>query len=134
MDVFSKEKRSWVMQQVKDRNTKPERVVRSLLHRLGYRFRLCPKHLPGKPDIVLPRHHRIIFVHSCFWHQHQGCARSSRPSTNTEFWNAKLDGNVKRDRTKREALEKLGWRVLTLWECQVEKAEVLAEVLSGFLA
>src|SRR5262245_34234702 len=96
-DRFTAEQRSRNMSRVRGRDTQPEIIVRKLLHRLGYRFRLHRKGLPGKPDIVLPKYRTAIFVHGCFWHGHPGCRRSARPTTNVEFWNRKIDGNVERD-------------------------------------
>src|SRR5262249_35090501 len=112
----------------------PERVVRSALHDLGFRFRLHRKDLPGKPDIILPRHHKIILVHGCFWHGHPGCKAAGRPTTNAEFWNTKLDSNIQRDREQIRRLTELGWDVLVLWECETEKPEVLLDRLQSFLA
>ena len=117
------------MAQVKSENTSPELAVRKLLHRLGYRFRLHRKDLPGKPDIVLPKYKTVIFVHGCFWHGHPGCKRAARPTSNTDFWNKKLDRNIERDRKAREELEKTGWRVITIWECEIKNAEKVEERL-----
>lgn len=133
MDVFTREKRSQIMSRVSGRNTKPEIVVRSLLHKLGYRFRLHRKDLPGKPDITLPKHKKIIFVHGCFWHGHMGCSRSERPSTNNEFWREKLDKNIKRDKETVDALKKLGWDVLIIWTCEVKCKNELKSKLLSFL-
>ncbi len=132
-DVFSKDKRSWIMGRVKGRDTKPEILVRSVIHRLGFRFRIHRRDLPGNPDIVLPRHRKVIFVHGCFWHGHEGCPRSGRPSTRREFWNKKLDGNMERDHRNRRELEEQGWKVLVVWECETRKPEALLEKLEGFL-
>lgn len=107
------------MSKVKGKNTKPEMIVRSFLHKLGYRFRLHRKDLPGNPDIVLPKYKTVIFVHGCFWHRHQGCKRCTTPSTNTEFWEEKFRDNVERDRRNEQALKAKGWKVITLWECQI---------------
>ncbi len=115
------------MAQVKSENTSPELAIRKLLHRLGYRFRLHRKDLPGKPDIVLPKYKTVIFVHGCFWHGHPGCKRAARPASNTDFWNKKLDRNIERDHKAREELEKLGWRVMTIWECEIKNAEKVEE-------
>lgn len=121
------------MSRVKGRDTRPEKLVRSLLHRMGYRFRLHRKDLPGKPDVVLPRHRKIVFVHGCFWHGHEGCRRASRPKSNAEFWNRKIDANIERDvRTQRE-LESSGWKVLTVWQCETRNVEALRERLETFL-
>jgi DNA mismatch endonuclease (patch repair protein) len=117
------------MAQVKSENTSPELAIRKLLHRLGYRFRLHRKDLPGKPDIVLPKYRTVIFVHGCFWHGHPGCKRAARPASNTDFWNKKLDRNIERDRKAREELEKTGWRVMTIWECEIKNAGKVEEKL-----
>ena len=117
-DNISKEHRSWIMSRVPSRNTTPERIVRSVLHRMGYRFRLHVKGLPGKPDIVLRKHNLVIFVHGCFWHKHQGCKISHIPKSNTGFWLDKFEKNVHRDREKQRELIELGWRVEKIWECQ----------------
>lgn len=118
MDVYDKTKRSAVMRCVKGRDTRPELVVRRLLHRLGYRFRLQRKDLPGKPDIVLPKWRAVIFVHGCFWHQHE-CPKATRPTSNAAFWNEKLDRNVKRDAENVQRLQEAGWRVFVAWECLI---------------
>ena len=119
MDRLTAERRSWNMSRIKGRDTVPEKRVRSLLHRLGFRFSLRRKELPGRPDIVLPRFRLAIFVHGCFWHRHQHCRNSVLPKTRAEFWLAKLNGNVQRDVQNAKALKTLGWRVLTIWECEV---------------
>lgn len=133
MDVFSREKRSQIMSRVSGKNTKPEIAVRSLLHSLGFRFRLHRKDLPGKPDIVLPKYGKIIFVHGCFWHGHAGCSRSQRPTTNEEFWRDKLDKNIARDEATVNALKELGWDVLTVWACEVKDTNHLKNKLLSFL-
>ena len=132
-DTVTPDQRSRIMAQVKSKDTKPELLVRSLLHRLGYRFRLHRKDLPGKPDIVLPRHRKAIFVHGCFWHGHTGCKRSARPTSRADYWNAKIDRNMQRDATATAQLAALGWTVLTLWECELRPAEALNDRLHGFL-
>lgn len=108
------------MAAVKGKNTKPEIAIRKLLHAQGYRFRLHRKDLPGKPDIVLPKYKTVIFINGCFWHQHEGCKHAAIPETNREFWETKLNGNKQRDQRTRTALESQGWRVLTLWECEIK--------------
>lgn len=133
VDVHSKEARSANMARVRGRDTKPEMVVRRLLHRLGYRFRLCRKDLPGRPDIVLARWNVAIFIHGCFWHQHNGCSKAARPATNREFWSAKLDRNIERDEENRKALTELGWRIFTVWECWVRDTATLADDLERFI-
>jgi DNA mismatch endonuclease (patch repair protein) len=110
------------MRAVRGRDTKPEIRVRSILHRAGYRFRLHRRDLPGSPDIVLPKFRTAIFVHGCFWHGHEGCRRSKLPSTRTEFWQAKIERNKARDETARRALSDLGYRLVTLWECELNSA------------
>jgi len=132
-DIFTSEKRSWIMSRVKGTNTKPEVIIRSIIHRMGFRFRLHRKDLPGKPDIVLSRHKKVIFVHGCFWHGHRNCRRSARPSTNRDFWNNKLSGNVKRDKKKIRELRKLGWKVLVIWECGLKKIDRIESKLTRFL-
>ncbi len=132
MDTVSAEKRSWTMSQVKGRDTKPEKVVRSLLHRMGYRFRLHRRDLPGVPDVVLPKFHVAIFVHGCFWHRHQGCGRASMPSSNVAYWRKKFERNVNRDAQCRELLEKAGWHVLVIWECELKDMAALQCRLTDF--
>jgi DNA mismatch endonuclease, patch repair protein len=132
-DVFSKEKRSWIMSRVKGRDTKPEILVRSFVHRMGFRFRVQRRDLPGNPDIVLPRHGKVILVHGCFWHGHKSCARSKRPTTNKGFWNKKLDRNIERDKRFRRMLRSMGWKVLIVWQCETRKPENLLGKLERFL-
>ena len=110
-DRLTQARRSWNMSHIRGKNTKPELVVRSLLHRMGYRFRLHGKKLPGRPDIVLPKYRTVVFVHGCFWHRHRGCKNCTTPTNNRSFWVAKLEGNAARDRLNRRALVRLGWRV-----------------------
>ena len=135
VDVFDSEKRSWVMSRIKGKNTKPEVALRSLLHRLGYRFTVNgPKNrqLPGKPDIVLPKHHTAILVHGCFWHGHPNCKHFRMPKTRTEWWTAKIEGNRRRDERNLAALEALGWNVVVVWACEfntVAKLEALSDRL-----
>ena len=105
MDTASPEKRSWIMRQVKGRDTSPEKIVRSLLHRMGYRFRLQRDDLPGKPDIVLPRFKTVVFVNGCFWHRHSGCKRATTPATNVDYWQTKFARNVARDARNQAELE-----------------------------
>lgn len=129
-DVFSKEKRSSIMGRIKGMNTRPEILVRSLLHSKGYRFRLHRNDLPGRPDIVLPKYNTVIFVHGCYWHRHAGCKRGkSMPATNVSFWEKKFDGTVKRDRQAKRMLKKLGWQVLIVWECEIKHPDKLRKKL-----
>jgi DNA mismatch endonuclease (patch repair protein) len=124
-DRLSKERRSWNMSRIKGRDTGPERIVRSLLHRMGYRFRLHGNKLPGRPDIVLPKYRTVVFVHGCFWHRHRGCKNSTTPTSNRRFWAKKLEGNAARDRVNERTLRRAGWRVVLIWECDTEKPEML---------
>lgn len=128
MDRISKEHRSWNMSRIKGKDTKPELIVRSMLHKMGYRFRLNGKvskkyHpkgvLPGKPDIVLAKYKTVIFVHGCFWHRHEGCSRCTMPSTNTDYWKKKFETNIERDVYNFRQLHDLGWNYLIVWECQI---------------
>lgn len=119
-DTLTSERRSWNMSRIRGRDTRPELLLRSLLHRAGFRFRLHAKQLPGRPDVVLPKYKAAIFVHGCFWHRHPGCQNATTPSTRREFWQEKLDGNVSRDARNRADLEAAGWTVLTVWECELK--------------
>ncbi len=121
------------MRRIKGVNTQPEIAVRRLLHSMGYRFRLHRKDLPGTPDIVMPSKHVIVLVHGCFWHQHTGCRRATFPSTRREFWIPKLTRNAERDRQVGRQLRKLGWRVLTVWECEIDKLAKLEARVRRFL-
>jgi DNA mismatch endonuclease (patch repair protein) len=112
------DERSKIMRAVPQKGSKPEMVVRRALHRLGYRFRLHRRDLPGTPDIVMPGHRVAIFVHGCFWHRHSGCRLASSPRTRADFWQSKFDRNVERDAAATLALERLRWRVLIVWECE----------------
>jgi DNA mismatch endonuclease (patch repair protein) len=134
MDVFDKGKRSRIMGSIKGKNTKPELLVRSMLHKMGYRFRLHRKDLPGNPDIILPKFKKVIFVHGCFWHGHDKCKRSKRPSTNREFWNEKLNKNIDRDKRNNEELNNKGWESLIVWTCEIKDKELLKQKLTDFLA
>ena len=133
VDRFSIQERSRIMARVKGRDTAPERIVRSLVHRLGFRFRLHVRSMHGTPDIVLPRHRKVIFVHGCFWHGHKRCPRSKRPTTRQHFWNSKLDRNIERDERIRKILRRTDWKVLTVWECETQRPEKLMKKLEGFL-
>lgn len=132
-DFVRKEIRSKIMASVRQRNTKPELVVRSLLHKMGYRFRLHGRDLPGTPDIILPKHHAVLFINGCFWHQHPGCSLAKRPSSNTKYWDAKLDENITRDDIKIAALNNAGWKVLVIWQCETNELSALAVKLQEFL-
>lgn len=143
MDIVSEKQRSYNMSRIRGRNTKPELLVRSMLHRAGYRFTVNgPKNrkLPGRPDIVLPKLRTVIFVHGCFWHAHQGCKDFRLPKTRASWWKEKIEGNSERDRRNIQKLTSLGWRVLVVWECSLKTPkgwqesgglpEVLAELES----
>lgn len=117
------------MSRIRGRNTAPERAVRSILHRLGFRFRLHVRGLPGSPDIVLPRHRTAVFVHGCYWHRHPGCRAATTPSSNQAFWLAKFSENVARDSIKQESLENAGWRVFVVWECEIPDGKSMRRVI-----
>lgn len=134
-DTISKERRSELMSRIRSKNSKVELAVRSLVHRMGYRFRLHRKNLPGKPDLVFPGRKKAIFVHGCFWHWHPDpdCKRARMPKSRPEFWKPKLEGNRRRDRENKEKLTDLGWEVLEIWECEVGDLEKIAERIKEFL-
>jgi DNA mismatch endonuclease (patch repair protein) len=131
VDRISKAHRSWNMSRIRGRDTSAELRVRSALHRLGFRFRLHRKDLPGRPDIVLPMIRTVILVHGCFWHRHARCRFTTTPSSNAEFWKTKFEGNVVRDRRNAAALRRAGWRVCVIWECQTEDPNALTELLKA---
>lgn len=131
-DVHTREQRSYNMSRIKSKDTKPELIVRKFLHANGFRFRLHSKNLPGKPDIVLPKHKTVIFIHGCFWHGHKGCKYFVVPKTKTEWWLDKINGNKANDKKKKSAIVKEGYSVLTIWECQLKpnnQAQTLAQLL-----
>jgi DNA mismatch endonuclease (patch repair protein) len=132
MDTIKAEERSALMSRIRSKNTKPELVVRSLLHRLGYRFRLHRRDLPGSPDIVLPRHKKIVLVQGCFWHGHN-CRLASKPKSNVGYWSEKILKNKARDERNIRALQVAGWNVIELWECEVRKFDGLERRLLDFL-
>lgn len=129
MDIVEPKVRSRMMSSVRSKDTKPEQKVRSLLHKMGFRFRLHKKDLPGKPDIVLSKYQTVIFVHGCFWHQHPGCPKSKRPSSRVHFWEKKLNQNMRRDAVNIERLKKLGWYVHIVWECQTKDNDNLIQAI-----
>jgi|ETNmetMinimDraft_22_1059887.scaffolds.fasta_scaffold00032_27 DNA mismatch endonuclease (patch repair protein) len=135
-DKLSKAHRSWLMSRVPGKNTKPEILARSLLHRLGYRFTVNgPKNkkLPGKPDIVLPKYKTALFIHGCFWHRHQGCKHATTPQSNTEYWLPKFERNVQRDRENERRLRELGWKPVVVWECELRNLDTVAAKLIAAL-
>lgn len=132
-DIVSKEVRSKMMSGIRGKNTKPEIQVRSLLHKMGFRFRLHRKDLPGRPDIVLPRYRTVIFVHGCFWHRHDNCHFAYEPKSRRDFWKAKFEANVRRHITVENILSEMGWKVIVIWECEVTKltGDDLLKLVSG---
>lgn len=132
-DVHNPSQRSFNMSRIRPKDTVPELRLRSLLHKADFRFRLHRSDLPGKPDIVLPRSKVVVFVHGCFWHRHQGCRYTTTPSSNADFWTSKFNRTVNRDAENIEALERLGWKVIVAWECQLrsDPAAVLASVAAA---
>lgn len=132
VDNRTPESRSALMSRIGPKNTAPEMKVRSLLHKLGYRFRLHAKDLPGKPDIVFPARRKVVFVHGCYWHAH-GCAQGRPPRSNQDYWATKLARNKARDVEKKSDLQSLGWEVLEVWQCETKVAEPLTEKLAMFL-
>ena len=133
MDTISKEKRSWNMSRIRSKDTKPEMIVRRLVHSLGYRYRLHVRKLPGCPDLVFSGRKKVIFVHGCFWHRHNCRYGRVRPQTRKKFWEKKLEGNKERDKQNRRKLRRLGWSVLTIWECQTRKPENMIDKIVEFL-
>lgn len=132
MDSLTKEHRSWNMSRIRAKDTKPELLVRSLLHRMGYRFRLNNTVLPGRPDIVLPRYRVAVFVHGCFWHRHEGCRYAYTPKSRIEFWHSKFDSNIRRDQQVSEQIKELNWGQLILWECEIKNPETLKRRINEF--
>jgi len=132
-DIFSKEKRSWIMSRVWSQDTTLEIKVRSLVHRMGYRFRLHRKDLPGKPDLAFISRKKAIFVHGCFWHGHN-CPRGGRiPKSNIQYWNDKIKRNIERDKQNYIALESLGWKILLIWECELKDPDQIKSKMESFL-
>lgn len=121
MDRLTKEQRSDNMRRIRAKNTSPEMIVRADLFKHGFRYRIADKRYPGHPDIVLPKYKTVVFVHGCFWHQHPNCRKATIPKSNQAFWIPKLQRNVERDREQTRKLEELGWRVLVVWECELDK-------------
>lgn len=122
------------MSRIRGANTKPELAVRSMLHRMGYRFRIANKTLPGRPDIVLPKYRAVIFVHGCFWHRHTGCKYAYMPKSRLDFWDTKFEGNVMRDKNNLSLLRKAGWLPIVVWECEIKRhADAVLRRVSGIL-
>ncbi|MBN1344368.1 MAG: DNA mismatch endonuclease Vsr [Phycisphaerae bacterium] len=135
MDTLTPKERSHRMSLVRGKDTKPEMIIRRLVHSLGYRYRLHVRGLPGSPDLVFPSRCKVIFIHGCFWHQHRCRMGNRMPKSRLGFWRPKLEGNRKRDARHRRQLRRLGWKALTIWECQVrsDKADRLVERIARFL-
>jgi len=133
VDNLSPDERSRIMARVRAKDTRPEMHVRKLIFALGYRYRLHAKDLPGHPDIVFRKLGKVIFIHGCFWHRHSSCALARLPKSRLDFWIPKLEGNRKRDEKNRRALQREGWNVLTIWECQLKNSKRLGERIRRFL-
>jgi DNA mismatch endonuclease, patch repair protein len=133
VDNLSPAERSEIMARVRSKDSKPELVVRRLVHALGYRYRLHVKGLPGRPDIVFRKRRKIIFIHGCFWHRHASCALARLPKSRLEFWVPKLEANKQRDQQNKRALVKEGWKVLTIWECELKDIDGLTTKIKRFL-
>lgn len=133
MDIVSPEKRSRMMAGIKGKDTKPEMLVRRLVHGMGFRYRLHRRDLPGSPDLVFPRLRKVIFVHGCFWHRHRGCRFAYTPRSNAQFWMDKLEGNARRDTLAVAALNALDWKVMIVWECEVSDPSAVARKINSFL-
>ena len=133
VDSVDPTRRSEIMGRVRNKDTKPEMIVRRITHGLGYRYRLHYGKLPGRPDLVFPSRRKVIFVHGCFWHRHKGCRRATIPKTRTDSWIEKFEKNVARDRRVLSQLKKQGWKVLVIWECQTFKADRLEKRVRSFL-
>lgn len=132
-DIVDSKRRSRIMSRIRGRDTTPELVVRRMAHRLGFRFRLHRKDLPGCPDIVFPRFRAAVFVHGCYWHRHKGCRYAYTPKSRVAFWLEKFNKNVAHDRRSEEALRNLGWRVLVIWECETQDEIALRSCLVDHL-
>lgn len=132
-DMFAPDQRSALMARIGPKDSRAELITRRLLHRLGYRFRLHRRDLPGNPDIVLPGRRKVIFLHGCFWHRHAGCRRASNPKSRQDYWLPKFDRTVARDQRNVIELEGLGWNVLTVWECETRNLATLQHRLIEFL-
>lgn len=133
MDTLTVAQRSERMARIRSKDTKPELRVRSLIHGLGYRYRLHRKNLPGKPDLIFPSRRKVIFVHGCFWHAHADCKVANRPKSRRSFWDAKFSRNIDRDRLNEGTLRQAGWDVFTVWECETKNPTSLSERIMAFL-
>lgn len=133
MDTLIPQERSARMALIRAKDTKPELLVRRLVHGMGYRYRLHRRDLPGTPDLVFPSRSKVIFIHGCFWHRHAGCVLARLPKSRGEFWLPKLTANAKRDARNVRALRRLGWSILTIWECQLGDTATLVKRIRRFL-
>jgi DNA mismatch endonuclease, patch repair protein len=133
MDFLTKERRSQLMSRIRGTNTKPEQAVRSIVQRLGYKFRTCQASLPARPDLAFPSMRKVILVHGCFWHRHYRCPKATMPKTRVAFWRNKFEQNKLRDRSKLRQLRKLGWAVLTVWECETSSPNKLRDRIRQYL-
>lgn len=134
MDIVSPARRSEIMGRIRGKDTQPELKVRRLLHRMGLRFRLHRRDLPGAPDIVLPARKKAVFVHGCFWHRHQGCRLTYQPKSNQDFWQRKFTRNIERDRTVTEELVRMGWDVQVIWQCETLSEQMLVSRVHAMLS
>jgi len=132
-DIFTKKKRSQIMASISGKETKQEIAVRSFLFSRGFRFRKNVETLPGKPDIVLPKYKAVIFVNGCFWHGHN-CKKAARPTSNTEFWNTKISGNMERDSRVESELKQSGWKVFTVWNCELNNKQRFDDTINNLIA
>lgn len=133
VDIFSKKKRSQIMAAVRNKNTKPEVCVRKALFGKGYRYKVNDKTLPGSPDIVLPKYNTAIFVHGCFWHGHKNCIRASKPKSNIDFWESKIQNNIDHDKFVKRELNQLGWIVITIWGCELKNQKIFNRTINKLI-
>lgn len=134
MDVLTPEQRKKCMSRIRSKDTKPEFVVRRIAHKIGFRFRLHRKDLPGKPDLTFPSRKKVVFVHGCFWHRHDGCKLASQPKSRQDYWEPKFARTVERDKQAQEFLRKMGWKFLIIWECETKNPEKVEITLNKFLS
>ena len=132
-DKFTSAQRSIIMSRVKSKDTSPELLIRGIVKRLGYRFKMNVSNLPGKPDIVFPRFKKAILINGCFWHGHKGCKRASLPATNPLFWRNKIEGNISRDGKKQRELRKLGWSLMVIWQCRIKNMNSLNDINANLI-
>jgi DNA mismatch endonuclease (patch repair protein) len=132
-DTLSPKERSERMSRIRGKGSNPEMRLRRLVHGLGFRYRLHVKELPGKPDLVFPARRAVIFMHGCFWHRHEGCKLARLPKSKLDFWMAKLEANRQRDLIHQRQLSDLGWRVLVIWECELNDIEHVSQIIKKFL-